>query len=149
MLKKYKTGFDVWALILFLAVMLPNLYWFAFPAPNDVLRSESVTPVIDMIASISQVLMIGALCIIKRRDVENLRWSNKILAMIICYVIYMLCWFVYYQGYVDEIIIFLLCLAPCLTFVFYALDRKNYIAILPLGLFTICHLFFAIANFII
>lgn len=46
-----KLGFDVGGLVLFLALMLPNFLWFAIPAPNDVLRAESATPVIDAIAS--------------------------------------------------------------------------------------------------
>ena len=48
---RYRFGFDVWGLLLFLLVMLPNFIWFAVPAPNDILRTESVTPVVDVIAS--------------------------------------------------------------------------------------------------
>ena len=43
MVKKYKMGFDVWALVLFIAIMIPNIIWFAIPAPNDILRTESIT----------------------------------------------------------------------------------------------------------
>ena len=45
-------------------MMLPNFIWFAVPAVNDVLREKSVTPFVDMIASVFQVVMIVALCII-------------------------------------------------------------------------------------
>ena len=65
-LDKYRFGFDVWGLVLFFIIMIPNFIWFAVPAENDVLRTESITPVIDMIASIAQVTMIITLCIIKR-----------------------------------------------------------------------------------
>ena len=61
MLKKYRMGFDVWGLIVFLIIMIPNFIWFAVPAPNDILRTESVTVAIDTIGSICQVLMIFAL----------------------------------------------------------------------------------------
>ena len=37
-MKKYRFGFEPWGLLLFLVVMLPNLIWFAVPAPNDILR---------------------------------------------------------------------------------------------------------------
>jgi hypothetical protein len=47
LLKPYRFGFDIWGLLLFLLVMLPNFIWFAVPAPNDVLRAESVTPITD------------------------------------------------------------------------------------------------------
>lgn len=42
-MKKYKFGFNIWSLMLFLLIMLPNLLWFVFPAPNDTLRKESIT----------------------------------------------------------------------------------------------------------
>ncbi len=50
MLKEYKFGFNIYGLLLFLIIMIPNFIWFAVPAPNDVLRTESVTEVIDTIA---------------------------------------------------------------------------------------------------
>ncbi len=56
MLKKYRFGFEPWAVILFFAIMAPNFYWFAHPTTNDVLRRESVTPCLDLIASICQVI---------------------------------------------------------------------------------------------
>lgn len=65
--KNYRFGFDIGSAVLFAAVMLPNIYWFAVPAPNDILRGASVTPTIDMIGSVFQVLMIGLLCILKNK----------------------------------------------------------------------------------
>ena len=40
MLKNYKLSFEIWGLLLFLIVMIPNFIWFAIPAPNDILRAE-------------------------------------------------------------------------------------------------------------
>ncbi len=57
-LKEFKFGFNIYGLLLFLIIMIPNFIWFAVPAPNDVLRTESVTEVIDTIASVCQVLMV-------------------------------------------------------------------------------------------
>ena len=62
-MKNYKLSFDIWGLLLFLIIMIPNFIWFSIPAPNDVLRADSITEVVDTIASICQVLMIIALCI--------------------------------------------------------------------------------------
>ena len=31
--KKYKIGFDIWGLIIFIVIMIPNFIWFAVPAP--------------------------------------------------------------------------------------------------------------------
>lgn len=64
-ISNYKIGFDIWGSILFLAVMLPNLVWFAIPAANDVLRDASVTPVLDAIGSVFQAAAIASLCVIR------------------------------------------------------------------------------------
>ena len=52
---RYRFGFDFRGLLLFLLVMLPNFIWLAVPVPNDVLRADSVTPVVDVIASVFAV----------------------------------------------------------------------------------------------
>ena len=71
MLKKYRIGFDIFGLLLFLLIMIPKFIWFAVPAPNDVLRVESFTPIIEGIGSASQVVFIATICILKRKGVDN------------------------------------------------------------------------------
>lgn len=68
---KYRLGFDIWAIILFLAIMIPNFIWFVVPAPNDVLRGESITGTMDTVASITQAIMIATLCILKNKDAKK------------------------------------------------------------------------------
>ena len=51
-IRKYKIGFDILGLLLFLIIMIPNFIWFAVPTSNDILRNESITPIIDMLALI-------------------------------------------------------------------------------------------------
>ena len=53
--KKYKIGFDIWGLIIFIVIMIPNFIWFAVPAANDILRGESITKTVDVIASICAI----------------------------------------------------------------------------------------------
>ena len=74
MKQKYKFGFDLWGLVLFFIIMIPNFIWFAVPAPDDILRAESKTEVIDTIASVCQVLMVISLCIFvnKERKIRNI-----------------------------------------------------------------------------
>ena len=99
--------------------MIPNFIWFAVPAPNDILRTESVTVVIDTIGSVCQVLMIFA------------------------------CWMFYYCGITNAVIILGLTIPPCMAFLFFAIDRKNYISIVPISIFTICHFIYGVVNYII
>ncbi len=75
MLKKYKIAFDIWALFLFLLIMLPNFIWLAIPAPNDILRVESATGTIDAITAVCQVLMLACLCFLRNEEGQRLAAS--------------------------------------------------------------------------
>ena len=149
MLNKYRFGFDVWGLILFLLVMLPNFIWFAVPAPNDVLRAESVTPVVDAIASVCQVLTIACLCFLINEARGKLRFSPLVIAAVICVAIYYLGWALYYSGIANTWVILLLTLPPCLSFILFAADRKNLPAVLFASVFAVGHLIFALVNFVL
>ncbi len=149
MLKKYNIGFDIWALIFFFIIMIPNFYWFVFSAPNDILREESVTPVLDTIASVCQVLMIVVLCIFTHKDCKKIKITPFIIASVICCLTYFIGWIFYYNGVTNIIVILDLCVLPCLSFLFFAIDRKNIIAVVPIVIFTMCHLIYGIVNFIV
>lgn len=149
MLKKYKMGFDIWALVLFVVIMIPNIIWFAMPAPNDILRTESITKIPDAIASISQVVMLVALCVFINTGREKRNATRFIRAVIINCVLYFVCWIFYYIGISNAVVILGMTIFPCLAFLFFAMDRKNNIAIIPIIIFTICHLIYGIVNYII
>ncbi len=148
-MKNYKLGFDVWGLLLFLIIMLPNFVWFAVPAPNDILRADSVTEAIDIIASICQVLMAAALCVIINKNNKKISVSPLITTVIICCSLYFASWIFYYIGITNAIVILGLTVPPCLAFLFFALDRKNMLAVIPISIFTVCHLIYGTVNFII
>lgn len=150
MIKKYRFGFDIWGLGLFLLIMLPNFLWFAIPAPNDILRADSITPVFDTIGGIFQVIMIGVLCLIKNISARKFKFtSTLIIITLICCLFYFTAWFLYYQGIVNIFIILSLCIFPCAAFLFYEIDRKNYIAIIPTSIFSVCHIIYGFVNFIV
>lgn len=147
-MKKYKFGFDVWGLLLFLIIMIPNFIWFAVPAPNDVLRMDSITPIVDTIGSVCQSLMIAVLCIKKNRDCKKIHFSPLIIAVCGCCLLYFAGWAFYYCGTVNAVVILGLTLPPCMAFLLFALDRKNYIAVFPTVVFTACHIIYSVVNFI-
>ena len=147
-LSKYRFGFDFSGLVLFLLVMLPNFIWFAVPAPNDVLRSESATPIIDIIASVCQVLTVACLCFVINKERSKLRFSLLVIAAVICIVAYYIGWGLYYSGIASDGVILMLTIPPCLAFILFAADRKNLPAVLFAIGFAVCHLIFAIMNFI-
>ncbi|MBO7586044.1 MAG: hypothetical protein J6T13_02555 [Bacteroidales bacterium] len=147
-LKQYRFGFDPWGLLLFLLVMLPNFIWFAVPAPNDILRADSVTPVVDAIGSVFQVLTVACLCFVIHNDRSKLRFSPLIITAIVCVAIYYIGWALYYTAKVSPIVILLLTVPPCLAFILFAIDRKNLPAVLFATVFAVCHLVFAVVNFV-
>lgn len=142
-------GFDIWGLITFIIIMIPNFIWFAVPAPNDILRGESVTETVDTIASICQVLMLMSLCTIINQNRKKISITRFIIATIICCLLYFLCWIFYYAGVTNAIVILGMIIFLCLTFLFFAIDRKNMIAIIPISIFSICHLIYGMVNHII
>ena len=149
MLKKYRFGFDIFGLLLFLLVMIPNFIWFAVPAPNDVLRAESITPIIDGIGSVSQVVFITAICILIRKDVDKIRFSKLIILSLVMVITYFIGWILYYNGIVNPIVIALLTIPPCMAFIIYTVDRKNVVATIPAIIFTVCHVIYGVVNYII
>lgn len=146
--EKYKFGFDVAGLILFLLVMAPTFIWMAIPAPNDILKAESTTPMVDAIGSVCQILCIASLCMIINKERGKLRFSPLVIATIACVVMYFFGWVLYYSGFTSAWIILLLTIPPCAAFILFALDRKNLPAVVFAIGFTICHLIYGIVNFI-
>lgn len=147
--QKYRFAFNPGGLLLFLLIMLPNVIWFAVPAPRDVLRGASVTPLLDGVASVCQVLFVAALCGIRNRTCGALGPTPLALAATGCGLLYAAGWMFYYGGVIHPLVILLLTLPPCLAFLFFALDRKNHIAVPPIAVFTLCHLLYGIVNFMI
>ncbi len=84
MLKKYRSGFDVSGLIIFLIVMLPTFFWLAVPAPDDILRKESATGLIDTIASVCQIMFVASLCVLINRESNKLRVSPLVISSAVC-----------------------------------------------------------------
>ena len=149
MVKRYKLSFEIWGLLLFLIIMIPNFIWFVVPAPNDILRAESITETVDTVAFVCQILMIAALCIFRNKGSKKLCITPAIIIAAVCYLLYVASWTAYYNGMVNVIVILGLTIPPCLAFLFFAIDRKNGIALIPISIFTICHLVYGVVNFII
>lgn len=148
-IKSYRLGFDPWGLGLFLLIMIPNLIWFAFPAPNDVLRRESITPLVDSIAQVFQIVMAAAMCVVTNTAQDRRGKRGYLAGTVLCVLLYFAGWVTYYAGIANAAVILVLCLAPCGAFLLFALGRKNAIALISAAAFAICHFIFAMANFIL
>lgn len=149
LIKKYKLKFNPWGLLLFGVIMIPNVIWGLYPATNDILRGESITEIVDFIGSICQVIMIASLCCIVNRNCRKMKMTAYMVLMLINCALYFIAWVLYYIGWTNCFVILLLTIPPCLAFLFFAIDRKNIFAILANILFMICHVIYALQNFII
>lgn len=147
MFRQYRFGFDPWGLVLFLLVMQPTVIWLAVPAPNDVLRTESVTPVADTIATVCQALFVACMCFLINKERGRRRFPALIVASIVCIAVYYIGWVLYYCGTDAPWVIILLTVPPCVTFIIYTTDRKNLSAAVFAAVFAVCHTIFAVKNF--
>ena len=147
--KKYRLGFNPWGLGLFLLIMLPNFVWFVFPAPDDILQTKSVTPLIDAIAYVFQLIMAAALCAVINVTRDKPMKRKYQAGPAACVVLYFSGWLVYDAGAVNAAVILDLCLAPCGAFLILALAWKNAPALLAAVGFTVSHLISTVVNFIL
>ena len=143
----YRLGFDIWGVIIFLVVMFPTCLWCVVPAPVDVLRTESITPIVDAIGMVFQILLIAALCCVVNNERGKLRLSPIIILSIVCVLLSFVGWAFYYFGVATPLVILLMTVPPCVALLLFALDRQNLPAVVCALGFTICHLIFAIVNF--
>ena len=147
--RKYNIGFDLWALVLFVAIMLPNGIWFLVPAPEDILRSASITAVIDTVASVFQVILVVAICVLRNaagRSPMGVGWKYGITVAVL---LYFAGWVLYYAGMTNAVVIMDLCIAPCVAFILFALARKNAVALVAAIGFILCHMYYGIVNFVV
>ena len=148
LLRNYKIGFDIGGLVLFLIIMIPNFIWFGVPAPNDILRCESITETLDTIASIFQMLLIGSLCLIINATSEKPINRNIFRCIILFIGIYFIGWVAYYLGIANSFVVLDLCIAPCIAFMLFSIARKNVIALLSATIFMVCHVLYGVINFV-
>lgn len=147
-IRDYKFSFNLSAFLLFVLIMAPNIVWFFVPSGNDILRDSSKTPLLDIFVTVSQVVMLTALCILKNRNAGKLKISPLIVLSVAFCLLYFVCWILYYCNVVNGAILICLSVFPCMSFLFYGIDRKNYPALIPVGLFTVLHLVSTIINFL-
>lgn len=147
-LKNYKLGFNISAVMIFLLIMLPNIICFFVPAQNDILRKDSSTQVLDIFVTIFQVLMLATLFGIKNVNAHKIKISLFIVLSVVMGLIYYIFWILYYCSIVHEIVLLGLCIFPCCSFLFYSIDRKNLVALVPLSIFAVLHLISTLINFI-
>lgn len=148
-IRKYRVRFDSWGLLLFLAIMLPNIIWFLTPAPTDILRSPSVTPGVDRVASVLQAVMAAAICALGNDTCKKPMAAGWRGGVALAVVLYYAGWIAYYAGVTNAVVIMDLCIAPCAAFILFALARRNGVALVAAVAFLACHGYYGAVNFVL
>ena len=133
---------------MFLIIMLPNIIWFFVPAPRDILRNASKTEILDIFATVFQVLTLATLCAIKNTTAKKISLSPCVIISAASCLAYYVAWVMYYCGIANGGIFVCLCIFPCGAFMLYAIDRKNFIAIIPITVFAVLHFISTAINFL-
>lgn len=143
---KYRLGFDVWALMLFIIIMIPNVLWFVSPEQAPLTSESLALHWIERIASIAQVVLIGTLCFIinELREIPMNKWSTTSVCVMIA--LYSLGWGFYYGEVINLLTILTLSVTPGVAFLIFSIARKNIIAALSSVVFLTCHVIASVGN---
>ncbi|OEH83447.1 hypothetical protein BCR26_09705 [Enterococcus rivorum] len=118
------------------------------PSANDILRIQSKTPQVDILASIFQVIMVILMCSFRRKEIERTKLTKAMnYSAVACCIAYYIGWVFYYMNFTNPVVIMALTLFPSFAFVSYQIGKQNRLAIIPTILFTILHLIHGIVNF--
>lgn len=149
-MKRYRFGFSKEGLAAFLLAMLPNILWALFPPANDVLSANAaVFPVWEVIASLSQWVMIALLVVLVRADDAPVQRNKAMLRYAAaCLVGYYACWILYYRGIAGPWLFIAMTVLPTAYFVLAALWLKNRIALVPAALFGTIHIALACITYL-
>lgn len=143
--EKFKWGFDFWALVLFAVLMLPNIIYWCIPEFSD-LGGDGV---IDVFANILQVFGVGLLIFLVQKEQEDKKekkyfFDSLFMTVSLLVLLYYAAWMIYFFGTLNFGVILFLAGCPCIALVLFAIERKNYIALVPLAIFSILHIISAL-----
>ena len=124
-LKNYRIYPELWGIALFLSIMLPNFMWMLLPAPVDILRRGTQTPLLDQLISVIQVLMVAATCFLINRTYHPPVEQKNLIGICLSVFLYLFGWIFYYLGITGWMVILILSLTPSAAFVLFNKGRKN------------------------
>ena len=139
--EKYKWGFDFWALVLFAVLMLPNIIYWCIPEFSD-LGGDGV---IDTFANILQVFGVGLLIFLVQKEGKEKKekkyfFDSLFMTASLMLLLYYAAWMIYFFGTLNTGIVLFLAGCPCIALILFAIERKNYIALVPLAIFGVLHI---------
>ena len=147
---QFRLGVDLWALGLFVLLMIPNVIWWCWSPGYDILRNvESKTVAMDVFAYIFQAVSIAVLVFVVRREQARIKPDEMFFMFtVLSLFLYYAAWVFYFCAYVNVAVIIFLAVFPCTALGCFAALRKNWIALLPVVLFFAWHLASTLINYV-
>jgi len=138
--KRFRIGLNGFGILLFTAVMLPNILWYYFSAGNDPLRIPTSTVMLDTIAMFFQAVFVFFMCLLVDNMAEKPTWRHpRILAAFALVLLYYLSWALYYFVTAHMAVILALAVLPCLAFLAVEAAYQNRLAAIPTVIFLVLH----------
>ena len=142
-LEQYKIGLDFWALVLFALIMLPNIVYWCIPAFSDL----DVNSATDTAARVFQVIGVALLLFLVQKPQEKKQASEKkpffdslFMMVTLLLLLYYAAWIIYFCGTLNVAILLFLAGCPCIALALFALERRNFFALVPLIVFSVLHI---------
>ena len=149
-MKNYKLGFSLKGFTAFMLIMIPNVIWMIKPPVYNPIAGNSIPyPIFDLVANVSQTIMIALLIILipKKTGKGKAIKINFSLASF-CLVGYFIAWISYYNGISFPWLYVSMAVLPSVFFISIDLWLNNYIAVVPSIVFGITHVAFTCHNFL-
>ena len=142
----YYFGFSWKGLIVFLLPMIPNIFYFLFPAPEGAGNIANNHMILDVLEHGSQAIFIFMLIFVISKQTSKIQ-SPYTVGMAILLLFYFVLWILYFTGKANLIILLGMAILPVVYFILAEIWLYNYLAIIPTVLFGIVHVIITYINY--
>jgi len=147
-LKAYRVGFDLWAIVLFAIIMLPNIIARCIPEFQAGLNTD--TGALEISATVFQVLFVVLLVFIERKGEQRLNFRSPLVSVCgLAVLAYYIAWIFFFCFFLNAAVYLSLAIFPSAAFLVFEVERKNWFAFVPTSVFAILHLVSSCIAFLI
>lgn len=145
-LRGYAPGLDLWGLLLFCVIMLPNIVGWCVPALRKGFAENSA---LDIAALVFQIIAAAALIFIVQSERRELNFKSSLVGLTgVALLCYYLAWIFFYCGYWNAAVYLFLAVFPCVALVLFEVERRNWFALVPTAVFAVLHIVSACIHYL-
>lgn len=132
-------GFSWEGLVVFILVMVPNLFYFWLPKSSGAGRAASHHWLLDVIEHASQAVFVLLLVFFRRSQVSHVL-SPYTLGMAVFLFVYYLLWILYFRGFRNLTVLLGMAASPVVYFILAEIWLYKGPAIVPTAIFGVTHI---------